>query len=139
MKSKPFVLAAKAMIRDRRGRYLFIRRSGECRNFTGKWEIPGGKADPGETASESLLREVAEETGLRITISGVMGAAESEIAKYRLAYIIFEAAAKGSRVRLSSEHDEYVWATIAGARRLDLCPAFKRFIGGIQHRRTSHE
>jgi 8-oxo-dGTP diphosphatase len=32
----------------------------------GKWDCPGGKLRPGESSEECIVREVAEETGLRI-------------------------------------------------------------------------
>jgi ADP-ribose pyrophosphatase YjhB (NUDIX family) len=35
--------------------------------------LPGGKQDPGETLSETIVREVWEETGLRFVIEGVLG------------------------------------------------------------------
>jgi 8-oxo-dGTP diphosphatase len=31
---------------------------------TGDWELPGGRVDPGESAIEALVREVAEESGI---------------------------------------------------------------------------
>jgi len=40
-------------------RVLLIRRAD-----TGHWAIPGGKVEPGETATDALVRELAEETGV---------------------------------------------------------------------------
>lgn len=36
------------------------------------WAFPGGKVKPGERIEQSLLREVYEETGLRITIDSLV-------------------------------------------------------------------
>ncbi len=36
----------------------------------GKWDLPKGKMDPGETPAQSALREVQEETGLGRCYSG---------------------------------------------------------------------
>ena len=58
-----FVEAAGGVVRDPRGRLLFIYR-------LGLWDMPKGKIEPGEDAPEAALREVMEETGLQhLTIS----------------------------------------------------------------------
>lgn len=46
------------------GRVLLIRRGKPP--LAGRWSIPGGTVEPGETLEEALLREMAEETGLAV-------------------------------------------------------------------------
>ncbi len=47
---------------------LLIRRAD-----TGRWAIPGGKLDLGETVAQCGVREVKEETGVAIEITGLVG------------------------------------------------------------------
>ena len=78
MTRKPFRLSAKVLILDAEGRCLLLRRSRASRANAGKWEFPGGKVDAGESFEEALMREVEEETGLRIGLRRVLGAAQAE-------------------------------------------------------------
>lgn len=57
-----------ALVRDPTGRVLLARRVD-----TGNWELPGGCIEPGETVSDAVIREVAEETGLTIAVTGLAG------------------------------------------------------------------
>jgi 8-oxo-dGTP diphosphatase len=45
------------------GRLLAARRTSPP-EVAGRWELPGGKAEPGETAAEALVRELREELGV---------------------------------------------------------------------------
>ena len=36
----------------------------------GRWELPGGKVEPGETPEAAVVREIQEELGLAVTVSG---------------------------------------------------------------------
>jgi 8-oxo-dGTP diphosphatase len=58
-------VAAGIVRRD--GRILACRRSATMRH-SGKWEFPGGKVEPGESAEGCLRRELEEELGIAAEI-----------------------------------------------------------------------
>ena len=37
------------------------------------WEFPGGMVEPGESLTEALIREVKEESGINVSITGIIG------------------------------------------------------------------
>lgn len=39
----------------------------------GRWSVPGGKVEPGETDTEALIREIHEETGLLVRVGEFVG------------------------------------------------------------------
>ena len=41
--------------------------------FRGYWALPGGKVEPEETVEEAVIREVKEETGLKVSIIKKIG------------------------------------------------------------------
>ncbi|MFE9206531.1 NUDIX domain-containing protein [Micromonospora sp. NPDC007230] len=59
-----------AVVTDDAGRLLLARRGDN-----GRWSLPAGMVDPGEQPAEALLREVYEETGVRVAIERVGGVA----------------------------------------------------------------
>ncbi|WP_082772264.1 NUDIX hydrolase [Actinoplanes sp. TFC3] len=67
-KANSLVVAVAVVVRDETERVLLIRRSDN--NF---WALPGGAQELGETVSQAAVREVEEETGLRVRITGISG------------------------------------------------------------------
>ena len=66
-----WALAVYAVVRDARGRILLLRRCRTRNHFPGFWELPGGKPVSGETFDVTAVREVVEESGLEVTLTGV--------------------------------------------------------------------
>lgn len=109
------------------GRCLLLKRAMSSKGNPGKWEFPGGKIDPGESLDEALLREVAEETGLTVSIQGVAGTAESEAPTAKVVYLILERHVESGQARLSEEHDDYVWVDPEELPTVDLAAQFLPF------------
>ena len=58
-----------AVIVGRDGRILACQRD-DARHLGGLWEFPGGKVEDGETAERALIREIKEEIGVEIQLTG---------------------------------------------------------------------
>ncbi|MGW0827978.1 (deoxy)nucleoside triphosphate pyrophosphohydrolase [Streptomyces sp. NPDC002845] len=59
--TEPIVVVGAALLRN--GRLLAARRSAPP-ELAGRWELPGGKVEPGETPEQALVRELREELGV---------------------------------------------------------------------------
>ncbi|WP_322173366.1 NUDIX hydrolase [Acutalibacter caecimuris] len=59
-------MAVGMWIVDKSGRIFLTRRSMEKRYAPGKWENPAGHVQAGETPIHAVIRELHEETGLRV-------------------------------------------------------------------------
>ncbi len=57
-----------AAVRDDRGRLLLIHKVDND-----YWALPGGAMELGETVTDAAVREVAEETGIKAEITGLVG------------------------------------------------------------------
>ena len=126
--AKEIKVSIKMIIKDRQGRCLLIKRSAASKANAHKWDFPGGKEDPGESFTESITREVREETGLEVFIERPIGVAQSEAPDRRIFYLFVEGPLKEGEITLSSEHEEYQWVVPEEMSGMDFCAQFKGFV-----------
>jgi ADP-ribose pyrophosphatase YjhB (NUDIX family) len=69
--SPQVVACVGAVVHDPAGRLLLIRRGHDPHR--GRWTLPGGRVDPGETPEQAVVREIREETGLDVRVGAVVG------------------------------------------------------------------
>lgn len=79
----------------------------------GGWELPGGKCEPGEAPADAAAREVEEELGCRISVTGALAGVEP-IGPGLALEVVTAALVEG--VPVPTEHDEVRWL---GAEELD--------------------
>ena len=116
----------------RDGRALFLRRAPGV-FLAGRWELPGGTVEPGEPFEATAVREVAEETGLTVRVTGEL-ARDSwpDIAGRALEIHAFvytaEEIGENEVVLSPEEHDGFAWLTPDEAAGLDVADHFRRLL-----------
>jgi 8-oxo-dGTP pyrophosphatase MutT (NUDIX family) len=98
------------------------------RSDNGRWCLPGGRMEPGESAAEACEREVLEETGLRVNATRLIGIYTSpdmvlEYAdgnRFQIVAMSFEAEIIGGELSLSSETTEFGFYTPEQIESMDL-------------------
>ncbi|MBI3840853.1 MAG: NUDIX hydrolase [Thaumarchaeota archaeon] len=90
----------------------------------GKWAIPGGLVELGESTQLAALREVEEETGLSVELEGLLDVS-SDIhsgvhgtPRFHYVLVDYAARAPAGRVELNGESSAFGWFTHSETRRL---------------------
>ena len=106
MSEKRFEVSVKALIFNRDS---FLALS-KCTWQDGKFELPGGRSNFGETAEETVVREVFEETKLTITPLKLVDTWNFVTETRHVAGIIYLCNVENfENIILSEEHDKYEW------------------------------
>ena len=89
----------------RQGRVLATRRT-RPPEAAGRWELPGGKVERGERPEDALVREVREELGCTVRVTGTL-AGEQQVAPGISLRVLLAELVDGEPV--PHEHDALRW------------------------------
>ncbi|MFB6630668.1 NUDIX domain-containing protein [Streptomyces sp. NPDC056362] len=127
-KANSVVPSVTAVVCDDTGRLLVIHKTDND-----LWALPGGGHDIGERIADTVVREVEEETGIRVMVDGIVGLYTDP--EHVLAYddgevrqqfsICFRARPVGGSLRTSSESKEVRWMAPADLDDLDIHPSMR--------------
>jgi len=127
-KANSIVVAVTAFVQDKDGRVLMIRRTDN-----NLYAIPGGGQEIGETISETVVREVKEETGIDVRVTGLIGVytdpghviAYSDGEVRQEFSICFRAMPIGGELRTSTESSEVHWIAREDLDKLNIHPSIR--------------
>jgi 8-oxo-dGTP diphosphatase len=134
------VLVNRAVVLNKDGTILIMKRAANDSYMPNKWELPGGKLDIGQDISNALEREVLEETGLVVIPTDKIAYWHSEImssGKYKgLPYVVLVGVTKsvGGKVSISPEHQDYQWVKVNEALKYNLVPETRSAISVLSDR-----
>ncbi|MXG89322.1 (deoxy)nucleoside triphosphate pyrophosphohydrolase [Nocardioides flavescens] len=120
----PQVVVGAAVVRD--GRVLAARRTTPP-EAAGRWEFPGGKVDEGESDDAALVRELAEELGVRVRVVRWLAGEQSvgPGGRYRLRVAVVRLEAGEPE---ATEHDRLRWLDPARLDEVDWLDGDRPFL-----------
>lgn len=111
---------------EQNGKFLLCKRpSHKARG--GKWEFPGGKLEPDETAADAIRRELQEELGIQVSVSGVTGDVTWAYPDVTIHLTLLHCRMDTGTLILR-EHEALAWVTKEEALSLDLAAADRRLV-----------
>lgn len=127
-KANSVVPSVVAIVRDAQGRVLLIHKTDND-----LWALPGGGHEIGESIADTVVREVKEETGYDVEVTGLTGTYTNP--RHVMAYedgevrqqfsLAFTAGLVGGEARTSSESKRVEWLDPSEVDALDMHPSMR--------------
>jgi 8-oxo-dGTP diphosphatase len=110
------------LLLDRDSRLLMLKRSRDAHLGPGKWGVPAGKIEPGETPEAAAMREMAEEIGPdhRVDLVRYVGPFRDTYYGGQFEIHLFQFDWTAGSVVLNDEHTCYAWVAPAAFRGFDV-------------------
>jgi 8-oxo-dGTP diphosphatase len=115
----------------------------------GKWSIPGGLVELGESLEQAVIREVQEETGLVVDTPKLIDVVsqttldESGKVKYHFVIVDYLVKLQSGTARAASDAAELEWIRLDEVEQKDLIKSFRRFFEknrkGLEKMKSSSE
>ncbi|WEU41009.1 MAG: NUDIX hydrolase [Candidatus Odinarchaeum yellowstonii] len=131
--SQPVIGVGVVIMKDER--ILLVKRRNEPGK--GKWAIPGGVVQVGERLESAAIREIKEETNLKVTLGDVAGVFDyieyDERGAIKFHYIIIDFFANSveGTPQPSSDVEDLTWIDFKEAHRYELTSSTKKLIQKI--------
>lgn len=126
------IVVVAGALQDATGRVLIAERPAG-KHMAGRWEFPGGKIAPGETAAEALQRELLEEIGVTI---GAPEFVMELLHRYpdREVQLLFHVVSDFVGEPQSLDAQRLRWVPIEQLHEADILEADQPFIDALQRR-----
>jgi len=99
----------------------------------GKWSIPGGLVELGETVEQTVIREVLEETGLEVEdpkpidiVDNIVRDDNGDV-KYHFVILDYFVKLKGGTLKAASDAEDLRWVKFKEVEKYDLTKTFRAF------------
>jgi 8-oxo-dGTP diphosphatase len=123
---RPVVAVGAVVVVDRR--MLLVRRGREP--AAGRWSVPGGRVERGETLAAAVVREVAEETGLAVACGELAGWVERIGAEHHFVILDFLASPLDDRQPVAGDDAaEVAWVPLEDVAATPLVDGLAEFLG----------
>lgn len=96
------------------------------------WEFPGGKLQFGERPEDGLIREIREELGFRIRVTGLFSVESHVYGEKQILLLVYRCDPTGDGEPVALDVGGFQWVTPAEMSRFAFAPADQPIVAKLQ-------